>query len=101
MLSARWQPFQKMLSVAGSVGVPAGVVLGADAGVLVYGVSGPLYVSIGEVLALAVPQWWPSAFTSIGAGARRPRPLERHPPSCPAVGGDAACVLWVSYPIIH
>jgi hypothetical protein len=35
------------------------------------------------------------------SGARRPRPLERHPPSCPAVGGDAACVLWVSYPIIH
>jgi hypothetical protein len=54
MLSARWQPFQKMLSVAGSVGALAGVVLGAEAGVLgaeagvlVYGVSGPLYVSIG------------------------------------------------------
>lgn len=47
MLSARRQPFQKMLSVAGSVGVLAGVVPGADAGVLVYGVSGPLYVSIG------------------------------------------------------
>jgi hypothetical protein len=44
MLSARWQPFQKMLSVAGSVGVLAGVVLGADAGVLAYGVGGPLYL---------------------------------------------------------
>jgi hypothetical protein len=47
MLSSRWQPFQKMLSVAGSVGVLTGVVFGADIGVLAYGVGAPLYAAIG------------------------------------------------------
>ena len=47
MLSSRWQPFQKMLSVAGSVGVLASVVFGADIGVLAYGVGAPLYAAIG------------------------------------------------------
>src|ERR1700742_67956 len=47
MLGGRWQPFQKMLSVAGSVGVLTSVVFGADVGVLTYGVGASLYVSIG------------------------------------------------------
>jgi hypothetical protein len=47
MLSSRWQPFQKMLSVAGSVGVLASVVFGADIGVLAHGVGAPLYAAIG------------------------------------------------------
>lgn len=47
MLADRWQPFQKMLSVAGSVGVLTSVVLGADLGVLVYGVGASLYLSVG------------------------------------------------------
>jgi hypothetical protein len=47
MLSSRWQPFQKMLSVAGSVGVLASVAFGADIGVLTYGVAASLYASIG------------------------------------------------------
>jgi hypothetical protein len=47
MLSGRWQPFQKMLSVAGSVGVLASLVFGADIGVLAHGVGAPLYAAIG------------------------------------------------------
>jgi hypothetical protein len=47
MLSARWQPFQKMLSVAGSVAVITSVVLGGDVGVVAYGVSGSLALAIG------------------------------------------------------
>jgi hypothetical protein len=47
MLSSRWQPFEKMLSVAGSVGVLASAVFGADIGVLAYGVDASLYASIG------------------------------------------------------
>lgn len=41
------QPFQKMLSVAGSVGALASVVFGADIGVLAYGVGASLYAAIG------------------------------------------------------
>jgi hypothetical protein len=51
MLSPRWQPFQKMLSVAGSVAVITSVVLGGDAGVIVYGVSRLLYVAIAVGVA--------------------------------------------------
>jgi hypothetical protein len=47
MLSGRWQPFQKMLSIAGSVGVLASVIFGSDLGVLAYGVGTSLYVAIG------------------------------------------------------
>src|SRR6201999_2932164 len=47
MLSGRWQPFQKMLSIAGSVGVLASVIFGSDLGVLAYGVCPWLYVAIG------------------------------------------------------
>ena len=47
MLSSRWQPLQKMLSVAGSVGVLVGVVFGADIGVLATGVGAPPYAAIG------------------------------------------------------
>jgi hypothetical protein len=37
MLSSRWQPLQKMLSVAGSIAVITSVVLGGDVGAIVYG----------------------------------------------------------------
>ena len=37
MLGRRWQPLQKMLSVAGSIAVITSVVLGADVGVIIYG----------------------------------------------------------------
>jgi hypothetical protein len=47
MLSARWQPFQKMLSVAGSVAVITSVVLGGDVGVVVAGVTHSLAAAIG------------------------------------------------------
>ena len=47
MFSARWQPFQKMLSVAGSVAVITSVVLGGDIGVIVYGVTHSLAAAIG------------------------------------------------------
>jgi hypothetical protein len=47
MLDGRWRPFQKMLSVAGSVGVLTSVVFGGDVGVLAYGVGAALYASIG------------------------------------------------------
>ena len=63
MLSPRWQPFQKMLSVAGSVAVITSVVLGGDAGVIVFGVSRMLYLAIalGAVagaLALGWATWY-------------------------------------------
>jgi hypothetical protein len=63
MLSARWQPFQKMLSVAGSVAVITSVVLGGDAGVIAYGLSHllSLSVSVGAAtgaLALAWATWY-------------------------------------------
>jgi hypothetical protein len=40
MIGGRWRVLQKMLSVAGSMAVISSVVLGADAGVVVYGLSG-------------------------------------------------------------
>jgi hypothetical protein len=46
MLTGRWAPLRKMLSVAGSLAVITSVVLGADIGVLVYGCNLPLYVAI-------------------------------------------------------
>ena len=63
MLSARWQPFQKMLSVAGSVAVITTVVLGGDVGVIVYGVSHSLAAAIGAgaaagVLTLGWATWY-------------------------------------------
>ena len=42
MLSGRWQALQKMLSVAGSIAVISSAVLGADVGVIIYGVTGSL-----------------------------------------------------------
>jgi len=47
MLSARWQPLQKMLSVAGSVAVITSVVSGGDVGVIAFGVSHSLAGAIG------------------------------------------------------
>jgi hypothetical protein len=63
MLSARWQPFQKMLSVAGSVAVITSVVLGGDVGVIVYGTSRSLAAAIGAgavagVLTLGWATWF-------------------------------------------
>jgi hypothetical protein len=47
MLSVRWQPLQKMLSVAGSVAVITSVVFGGDLGVIAYGLTSSLGVAIG------------------------------------------------------
>ena len=63
MLSPRWQPFQKMLSVAGSVAVITSVVLGGDAGVIVFGISRMLYLAIAlgtaaGALALGWATWY-------------------------------------------
>lgn len=46
MLTQRRQPFQMMLSVAGSIGVITSIVIGADAGVAVYGCHAPLVLAI-------------------------------------------------------
>jgi hypothetical protein len=46
MLTGRWRPFRKMLSVAGSVAVITSVVFGADIGVLLYGLHLLLSVAI-------------------------------------------------------
>jgi hypothetical protein len=46
MFSSRWQALQKMLSVAGSMAVISGCVLGADIGVLVYGSAGSLAAAL-------------------------------------------------------
>jgi hypothetical protein len=46
MLSGRWQPLQKMLSVAGSIAVLSSVVLGADAGVIAYGATASLAAAL-------------------------------------------------------
>jgi hypothetical protein len=46
MLGSRWQPLQKMLSVAGSIAVITSVVLGGDVGVIVYGCRASLFAAI-------------------------------------------------------
>ena len=51
MLTRRRQPFQMMLSVAGTIGVVTAMVLGADAGALAYGLHAPLGVAIAIGLA--------------------------------------------------
>src|SRR6201996_9697596 len=63
MLSARWQPFQKMLSVAGTAGLIISVVLGGDVGVIVYGVAHSLAAAIGAgavagILTLSWATWY-------------------------------------------
>jgi hypothetical protein len=45
MLGRRWQPLQKMLSVAGSIAVITSVVLGGDVGVIVYGCRASLFAA--------------------------------------------------------
>jgi hypothetical protein len=65
MLSGRWRPLRKMLSVAGSIAVITSVVFGADIGVLLYGLHLELYVAIAAgavagamlVTAAARYQW--------------------------------------------
>ena len=46
MFAGRWQALQKMLSVAGSMAVISSVVLGADAGVVAYGLSASLLAAL-------------------------------------------------------
>jgi hypothetical protein len=46
MLTTRRQPFQLMLSVAGSIGVITSIVAGSDVGVLTYGLGAPLAAAI-------------------------------------------------------
>jgi hypothetical protein len=46
LLSGRWRPLRKMLSVAGSVAVISGVLFGADVGVLIYGCGTSLSIAI-------------------------------------------------------
>ncbi|MER6138492.1 hypothetical protein ABT174_00320 [Streptomyces sparsogenes] len=46
MLTPRRQPFQRMLSVAGSIGVITSVVIGADVGVLASGLHAPLTTAL-------------------------------------------------------
>jgi len=46
MFSGRWQAVQKMLSVAGSIAVISSAVLGADVGVVVYGVTDSLTAAL-------------------------------------------------------
>jgi hypothetical protein len=80
MLSPRWQPFQKMLSVAGSVAVIASVVLGGDAGVIVYGLAAWCPWPLPSA---SQPERSPSdgrRGISGATGARRPR---RHPEKSP------------------
>ncbi|HEY2640205.1 MAG TPA: hypothetical protein VGI66_10040 [Streptosporangiaceae bacterium] len=45
LLGRRWQPLQKMLSVAGSIAVITSVVLGGDVGVIIYGCQAPLFAA--------------------------------------------------------
>lgn len=47
MLTPRRLPFQMMLSVAGSIGVVTSVLLGADAGVVIYGLHGSFAWAVG------------------------------------------------------
>ena len=63
MFSGRWQALQKMLSVAGSIAVISSAVLGADVGVIVYGVAGSLPAALltgaagGALLLLATARY--------------------------------------------
>jgi len=56
MLTRRRQPFQTMLTVAGTVGIVTALVLGADVGVLIYGPTGHLGAALlgGAAAGLAV-----------------------------------------------
>ena len=93
MLSPRWQPFQKMLSVAGSVVVITSVVLGGDAGVIVFGVSRMLYLAIalgtaaGALsLGWATWYWWRHWCQASGPPFRdiHPRPSRSQRPATAA-----------------
>jgi len=54
MLTRRSQPFQMMLSVAGTIGIIASIVIGADTGALVYGLHAPIGASIAVGVAAGV-----------------------------------------------
>ncbi len=51
MLTTRRQPFQLMLTVAGSIAVVTSILLGADVGVLVYGPTGRLWIALAAGIA--------------------------------------------------
>ena len=61
MLSRRRQPFQIMLSVAGTIGIVTSLVLGGDVGALVYGV----HASLGAAVAAGIAAGVSGAVTSI------------------------------------
>ena len=78
MFAGRWQALQKMLSVAGSMAVISSVVLGADAGVVAYGLSASLLAALlagtaaGTVLMFATARYqWGRWCGASSAPARR------------------------------
>jgi hypothetical protein len=91
MLSPRWQPFQKMLSVA----VITSVVVGGDAVVIVFWVSRLLYLAIAVgaaagALALGWASWY-----QWRTGVRRPgRRPETSPRPSRSRGRATAATSW-------
>ena len=83
MFSGRWQALQKMLSVAGSIAVISSAVLGADAGVIVYGASGSLAAALaagagaGAFLLVSTARYQWARWCK--ASANPPRPLPDRP----------------------
>ena len=92
MLSPRRQPFQKMLSVAGSVAVITSVVVGGDAGVIVFGVAA---CCTWPLPSAPQPEHSPSdgrAGISDATGVRRPgRRPETSPPAEPLARTSGRC----------
>jgi hypothetical protein len=54
MLGRRWQPLQKMLSVAGSIALITSVLLGGDVGVIAYGCRASLFTAALAGMAAAL-----------------------------------------------
>ncbi|HEY6491675.1 MAG TPA: hypothetical protein VIZ43_00235 [Trebonia sp.] len=83
MFAGRWQALQKMLSVAGSIGVISSVVLGADVGAVAYGVSASLLAAVlagaasGAVLVFATARYqWTRWCKASFAPGQTATPLE-------------------------
>jgi hypothetical protein len=83
MFTSRWQALQKMLSVAGSMAVISSVVLGADVGVVIYGVSASLLAALlagaasGAVLMFTTARYqWARWCKASFAPGRTATPLE-------------------------
>lgn len=93
MFAGRWQALQKMLSVAGSMAVISSVVLGADAGVVAYGLSASLLAALlagtaaGTVLMFATAryQWgrWCGASSAPARTSTLPDSLPTSPSRSP------------------